>query len=225
MSINNPQDKSEGLINSAHGIELSTLLTDGLETKIIYFKPNGIQADVDIRRLCKEQNMIVPFTEKTSVLDGRKVPSFGLSSMGYDIRLAPEWKVFDKGGDGIIDVLDFKEKEFVSEHFTDDIIIPPGSTVLSRTVETFKMPPDIMGICLGKSTLARLGIDLLVTPLEPGWSGHLVVEITNNTPVHIRLYAGIGVAQIVFFRSKNEPETSYKGGKYDNQVGVVGSKL
>lgn len=203
---------------------LSEVFSGGANIKVAYNNPNGIQTDGDIRRLC-EAGMITPFVEKTNMLDGRKVPSFGLSTMGYDIRLAPEWKIFNKPEGQVIDILNFNEKEFITESFGNDVIIPPGSTVLSRTVETFKMPNDVMGICLGKSTLARLGIDLLVTPLEPGWSGHLVVEITNNTPNPIKLYAGIGVAQIIFFRSKNEPNSSYVGGKYDNQVGVVGSKL
>jgi dCTP deaminase len=197
-------------------------------------KSPGLLSDMDIWHVCHQlsplKNMIEPFSDKVSTMEsgplaGKKIPSYGLSSMGYDIRLAPEWKVFDKADRGVIDLLNPEPGKFVTEMTGNDVIIPPGTTVLSRTEEWFNMPSDVLGICLGKSTLARIGLDVLVSPLEPGWSGHLVVEITNNTPNEIRIYAGVGVAQICFFRSANKPSATYKDGKYDNQFGILESKL
>jgi dCTP deaminase len=191
----------------------------------------GILPDSEIRRMCfpfndNEKPLLTPFAERTSVNDkGARIPSYGISSMGYDIRLAPEWKLFDRPEEGTIDILNPQPGRYVTESSGEWIIIPPGTTVLSRSVEYFNLPNDVFGICTGKSTLARLGLDVLVSPLEPGWSGHLVVEIANNTPNPIRMYADIGVSQLVFFRSRYAPDKAYTGGKYDKQEGITESLL
>lgn len=186
----------------------------------------GLMSDSVISYFCnKDLPMISPFlATKENTLNGVKVPSFGLSSAGYDIRLAPEWKIFTNPNK-LIDVLNYNEEDHVTYYEHDYIDIPPGTTVLSRTVEYFNIPDNVMGICVGKSTLARIGVDVLVTPLEPGWSGHLVVEMTNNTPAPIRMYSGIGVAQILFYLMENKPNTCYSGGKYDKQTGITPSKV
>lgn len=190
----------------------------------------GILPDSGIRRLCVSHAdappLLTPFAERTCVNErGVRIPSYGISSMGYDIRLAPEWKLFDKPEEGVIDILNPQPGRYVTESSGEWIDIPPGTTVLSRSVEYFNIPSDVFGICTGKSTLARLGLDVLVSPLEPGWSGHLVVEIANNTPNPIRMYADIGVSQLVFFRSRYAPDSAYTGGKYDKQEGITESRL
>lgn len=160
--------------------------------------------------------------------NGRKVVSYGLSSYGYDIRLAPEFRIFNKPNDGrVIDVLNFDEELFTEYVKADRIILPPGGLVLSRSIERFNMPRAITGVCQGKSTWARIGASVLVTPLEAGWSGELVVEITNSTNNPMIIYAGMGIAQITFHMGTEPCETSYsdRGGKYQDQTGVTLARL
>lgn len=204
----------------------------------------NILVDHEIAELCKDtvtdsaikglktirhDGMIYPFYPESIKLneEGQKIPSYGLSSCGYDIRLAPEFKLFTKPNDGrVIDVMDFKEDDIVNEVKGNSVIIPPGGLLLGRTVETFNMPKNVIGIAVGKSTWARLGASVLVTPLEPGWRGELVVEIVNGTNLPLKIYAGVGIAQIMFVRTAT-PSVSYadRAGKYQDQTGVTSSKL
>lgn len=176
-----------------------------------------------------DNRMIVPFFDKSIKVndEGLKIPSYGLSSCGYDVRLAPEFKLFTKPNDGrVIDVMHFKEDDIVNEVKGDSVIIPPGGLLLGRTMEKFNMPENVVGIAVGKSTWARLGASVLVTPLEPGWKGELVVEIVNGTNLPLKIYAGVGITQIMFIRTER-PTVSYadRGGKYQNQTGITASKL
>lgn len=202
---------------------------------IKYRKPFGVMPDHVIEDYCKHANMIVPFVnKKTNTCDlypGAKVPSYGLSSCGYDIRLAPHWKKYKKMPFGqCIDVLsldktlDEQLEKHVEGFSRNSIVLEPGELVLSHTIETFNMPSDVFATCIGKSTWARLGVHVLVTPLEPGWSGQLVVEITNTSSVPIKVYAGVGIAQLVFTKIP-PPTTPYGEGKYQNQTGTTNAKL
>lgn len=192
----------------------------------------SILVDHEIDELCVNKGMITPYVNQSTnkvEVDGvsRKVPSFGLSSCGYDIRLANEFKLFTKPNDGrIIDIFDFKEEDIINEVIGDSVIIPPGGLLLGRTVESFNMPDDVVGTAVGKSTWARVGASVLVTPLEPGWTGELVVEIVNGTNLPLKIYAGVGIAQIVFNKIK-KPSVSYadRAGKYQGQTGVTTSKI
>lgn len=196
------------------------------------YKYTAVLVDHQIEKINKEHGMIVPFVNESTnlgLIDGvvRKIPSYGLSSCGYDIRLAPEFKLFTKPNDGrIIDVLDFDEENVINEVHGDSVIIPPGGLLLGRTVETFNIPKNIVGKAVGKSTWARVGANVLVTPLEPGWSGELVVEIVNGTNLPLKIYAGVGIAQIIFSQIE-DPKVSYadRAGKYQNQTGVTTSKM
>ena len=167
--------------------------------------------------------MIEPFAaEQVRHSDGEKIVSYGTSSYGYDVRCAPEFKIFTNINPTIIDPKNFDPKNFVD--FRGEVcIIPPNSFALARTVEYFRIPRNVMVICLGKSTYARCGIIVNVTPLEPEWEGHVTLEFSNTTPLPARIYAGEGVAQFLFFESDEECETSYKdrGGKYQGQKGVT----
>lgn len=195
-----------------------------------------ILSDNSIAQYCDHtsyRKMIVPFYDhqvRTLELGDKtiKIPSFGLSSYGYDVRLQPTFKLFNKPNDGrIIDVLNFEEEEMVELIEADSVIIPPGGLLLGVTMERFQMPEDVTGVCVGKSTWARLGAHVLVTPLEAGWSGELVVEIANVTNLPLKIYAGVGIAQIQFFKGDKYCKTPYnsRDGKYDNQVGVTTAKL
>jgi len=175
----------------------------------------GIKADTWIRRMALEQKMIEPFVE-SQVRDG--VISYGLSSYGYDIRVADEFKIFTNINTTIVDPKNFDEQSFVD--FKGEVcIIPPNSFALARTVEYFRIPRNILTICLGKSTYARCGIIVNVTPFEPEWEGHATLEISNTTPLPARIYAGEGIAQVVFFEADEVCEVSYadKKGKYQAQ--------
>jgi len=175
----------------------------------------GIKADTWIRRMALEQKMIEPFVE-SQVRDG--VISYGLSSYGYDIRVADEFKIFTNINSTIVDPKNFDEQSFVD--FKGEVcIIPPNSFALARTVEYFRIPRNILTICLGKSTYARCGIIVNVTPFEPEWEGHATLEISNTTPLPARIYAGEGIAQVVFFEADEVCEVSYadKKGKYQAQ--------
>ena len=183
----------------------------------------GLLPDHEIRRLALEKGMIEPFEEKQN-RDG--VISYGLSSYGYDARTAEDFKIFTNIDNALVDPKDFSHQSFV-DRTTDVCVIPPNSFVLSRTVEYFRIPKDVLVICLGKSTYARCGLIVNVTPLEPGWEGHVTLEISNTTPLPARVYANEGVAQFLFFKGSSGCETSYadRSGKYMGQTGVTLPKL
>jgi dCTP deaminase len=182
----------------------------------------SIKSDRWIRRMAG-QGMVEPFESgQVRSVDGRRIVSYGTSSYGYDVRCAPEFKIFTNINSTIVDPKNFDPKNFVD--FDGDVcIIPPNSFALARTVEYFRIPRNVMVICLGKSTYARCGIIVNVTPLEPDWEGHVTLEFSNTTPLPARIYAGEGVAQFLFFESDETCETSYKdrGGKYQGQKGVT----
>ena len=167
--------------------------------------------------------LISPFIDKgISQVDGAKVMSYGVSSYGYDIRCAPEFKVFTNIHSTVVDPKNFDEKSFVDFH-GDSCIIPPNSFALARTVEYFRIPRNVLTICLGKSTYARCGIIVNVTPLEPEWEGYVTLEFSNTTPLPAKIYAGEGCAQVLFFESDEDCEVSYadKKGKYQNQGAFI----
>lgn len=167
--------------------------------------------------------MIEPF-EDGQVRDG--VISYGLSSYGYDIRVAPEFKVFTNVHSAIVDPKSFDDRSFVDIN-EDVCIIPPNSFALARTVEFFRIPRDVLVLCVGKSTYARCGLIVNVTPLEPTWEGYLTLEISNTTPLPAKIYGNEGIAQLLFFEGDEEPETAYadRQGKYMQQVGVTLPKM
>lgn len=186
----------------------------------------SIKSDRWIRKMSQEHGMITPF-EAGQVRfndNGDKLVSYGTSSYGYDVRCAREFKVFTNVHSAIVDPKNFDENSFI-DIVGDECIIPPNSFALARTVEYFKIPRDVLTICLGKSTYARCGIIVNVTPLEPEWEGHVTLEFSNTTTLPARIYAGEGVAQMLFFQSDVDDvcETSYKdrGGKYQGQQGVT----
>jgi len=182
-----------------------------------------IKSDRWIRRMAAEHKMIEPFEAgQVKEIDGKRVVSFGTSSYGYDIRCSREFKIFTNINSTIVDPKAFDAKNFVD--FTGDVcIIPPNSFALARTVEYFRIPRNVLTICLGKSTYARCGIIVNVTPLEPEWEGHVTLEFSNTTPLPARIYANEGVAQVLFIESDEVCETSYadRGGKYQGQKGVT----
>ncbi|MBR1374634.1 MAG: dCTP deaminase [Cardiobacteriaceae bacterium] len=183
----------------------------------------AIKNDIWISQMAKEKEMIKPFEENLiSEIDGKKVISYGTSSYGYDVRCAGEFKVFTNINSAIVDPKAFDSKSFVDVK-SDVCIIPPNSFALARTVEYFKIPRDILTICVGKSTYARCGIIVNVTPLEPEWEGHITLEFSNTTPLPARIYANEGVAQILFLQADDVCQTSYKDrmGKYQGQTGVT----
>lgn len=183
----------------------------------------SIKADKWIRRMADEQKMIDPFEPgQMRKTDKGKIISYGTSSYGYDVRCADEFKIFTNINSAIVDPKDFADNSFVD--FTGDVcIIPPNSFALARTVEYFRIPRNVLTVCLGKSTYARCGIIVNVTPLEPEWEGHVTLEFSNTTPLPAKIYANEGVAQMLFFESDEVCETSYKdrGGKYQGQEGVT----
>jgi dCTP deaminase len=183
----------------------------------------SIKNDRWIRRMAEEQGMIEPF-HASQVKDGNI--SYGLSSYGYDIRVAPEFKVFTNVHSVVVDPKRFDDRSFVDVN-ADECIIPPNSFALARTEEYFRVPRDTLVVCVGKSTYARCGIIVNVTPLEPTWCGYLTLEISNTTPLPAKVYAGEGIAQLLFFQGDEEPEVAYadRKGKYMNQQGVTLPKL
>ena len=183
----------------------------------------AIKSDRWIRRMALEQEMISPFSEK-QVREG--VISYGLSSFGYDLRVADEFKIFTNVNNSIVDPKSFDERSFVTVQ-KDVCIIPPNSFVLARSVEYFKIPRDVLTICVGKSTYARCGLIVNVTPFEPEWEGFVTLEISNSTPLPAKVYANEGLCQILFFQSDEPCETSYadRRGKYQKQKGIVLPKL
>ena len=182
-----------------------------------------IKSDKWIRRMASERGMINPFSEK-QVREG--VISFGLSSYGYDLRVADEFKIFTNVNCTVVDPKNFDERSFVTVR-SDVCIVPPNSFALARSVEYFKIPRDVLTICVGKSTYARCGIIVNVTPFEPEWEGFVTLEISNTTPLPAKIYANEGLCQIIFFQSDEVCETSYadRKGKYQAQKGIVLPKL
>jgi dCTP deaminase len=183
----------------------------------------SIKSDKWIRRMAAQHDMIHPFEHSQVRQDERgKIISHGTSSYGYDVRCAKEFKIFTNINSAIVDPKNFTDANFVD--ITADVcIIPPNSFALARSVEYFKIPRNVLVICLGKSTYARCGIIVNVTPLEPEWEGHITLEFSNTTPLPAKIYANEGVAQILFMESDEECETSYKDrqGKYQGQKGVT----
>lgn len=186
----------------------------------------SIKSDRWIRRMATEHGMIEPFEAEQVRYNaaGQKLVSYGTSSYGYDVRCAREFKVFTNVHSAIVDPKNFDERSFI-DIVGDECIIPPNSFALARTVEYFRIPRDVLTICLGKSTYARCGIIVNVTPLEPEWEGHVTLEFSNTTNLPARIYAGEGVAQMLFLQSDADDvcQTSYKdrGGKYQGQTGVT----
>ena len=189
----------------------------------------SIKSDKWIRRMALEHGMIEPFEPRqVRERNGQKIVSYGTSSYGYDVRCANEFKIFTNINSTIVDPKRFDEKSFVD--LTADVcIIPPNSFALARTVEYFRIPRDVLTICLGKSTFARCGIIVNVTPLEPEWEGIVTIEISNTTPLPAKIYANEGIAQILFFLAAESGvcETSYRDrkGKYQNQPGLTLPKV
>ena len=183
----------------------------------------AIKSDRWIRKMALEHDMINPFSEK-QVREG--VISYGVSSYGYDLRVGDEFKIFTNVNSAMIDPKKFDEKSFVSVS-AECCIIPPNSFALARSVEYFKIPRDVLTICVGKSTYARCGIIVNVTPFEPEWEGFVTLEISNTTPLPAKVYANEGLCQILFFQSDEICETSYadRKGKYQGQKGIVLPKL
>ena len=183
----------------------------------------AIKSDRWIRRMAEQHGMIEPF-EPGQVREGAdgRVISYGTSSYGYDIRCAAEFKIFTNINSAVVDPKAFSDASFVDVN-ADVCIIPPNSFALARTVEYFRIPRNVLTVCLGKSTYARCGIIVNVTPLEPEWEGHVTLEFSNTTPLPAKIYANEGVAQVLFFESDEVCETSYKdrGGKYQGQQGVT----
>jgi len=183
----------------------------------------GLKPDHWIRKMATEQHMIEPFVEN-QVRNG--VISYGVSSYGYDIRVADEFKVFTNVFGATVDPKHFDPQSMVDIK-SDVCVIPPNSFALARTVEYFRIPRKVLTVCLGKSTYARCGIIINVTPFEPEWEGYVTLEISNTTPLPAKIYANEGIAQVLFFEADDECETSYadKKGKYQKQKTIVLPKM
>lgn len=187
----------------------------------------SIRPDTWIAKMAKEHGMIEPFIEdQVRSIDGRPVISFGTSSFGYDIRVSNKFRIFTNVYGTIIDPKDFNPKGLV-EINGDVCIIPPNSFALALSVEWFRIPDNVLTICVGKSTYARCGIIVNVTPFEPGWEGKAVLEISNTTPLPAKIYANEGLAQVLFFESDTPCKTSYadRKGKYQYQKDIVNAKV
>ena len=182
-----------------------------------------IKSDLWIRRMAAKNRMIEPFEPgQVREVSGQRVISYGTSSYGYDVRCAPDFKIFTNINSAVVDPKNFVESSFVDKR-SNICIVPPNSFVLARTIEYFRIPRNVLTICLGKSTYARCGIIVNVTPLEPEWEGHVTLEFSNTTPLPAKIYANEGVAQLVFFESDEVCDTSYsdRQGKYQGQKGVT----
>lgn len=179
----------------------------------------SIMSDIWIRNMALDHGMIEPFVENQK---HKGVISYGLSSYGYDARVADEFRIFTNVDNVVVDPKNFSEKSFVQRN-TDICTIPPNSFCLARTVEYFRIPRDVLVICVGKSTYARCGIIVNVTPLEPEWEGYVTLEFSNTTPLPARLYANEGACQFLFFKGDQPCEVSYgdRKGKYQKQMGVT----
>ena len=185
----------------------------------------SIQPDNWIREQAEKHGMISPFEPNQVKLssEGKPLISYGTSSFGYDIRCSRNFKVFTNINSTIVDPKDFAQASFTNLDDVDTCVIPPNSFALASTVETIRMPDDVLAICVGKSTYARCGIIVNVTPLEPGWQGEVTLEFSNTTTLPARIYAGEGVAQLLFFKSDEPCDITYadRKGKYQNQTGVT----
>lgn len=183
----------------------------------------GLKPDHWIRKMALEHGMIEPFVER-QVRDG--VISYGVSSYGYDMRVANQFKIFTNVYSAIVDPKDFSPSSFVDVE-TDVCVVPPNSFALARSVEYFRIPRNVLTLCVGKSTYARTGIITNVTPFEPGWEGFVTLEISNTTPLPAKIYANEGIAQVIFFEGDEPCEVSYadRKGKYQGQTGVTPPKL
>ncbi len=179
----------------------------------------GLKADSWIRTQALEHGMIEPFCDDQV---GKGIVSYGLSSYGYDIRVSDEFKIFTNLNSTVVDPKHFEDDNVV-DYVGDVCIVPPNSFALARTVEYFKIPRDVLAICLGKSTYARCGIIVNVTPFEPEFEGHITIEISNTTPLPAKIYANEGIAQVLFLQGDEVCETSYKdkNGKYHGQKGIT----
>ena len=183
----------------------------------------SILSDIEIRDRSRDGDMIRPFEGgQIRKVGSKKVISYGTSSFGYDGRIANEFKIFSNVNHTVIDPKNFDKDSYV-DVISDEVIIPPNSFLLGRTVEYFKIPRDVLVVCLGKSSYARCGLIVNVTPLEPEWEGHVTIEISNSTPLPAKIYANEGICQFLFFQGNMNCETSYadKKGKYQNQTGVT----
>ena len=183
----------------------------------------SLQSDGWIRKMALEQGMIEPFVDsQVRRIDHQKIVSYGLSSYGYDLRVSPFFKVFTNVYNSIVDPKNFQEDSFVDIE-GDTCIIPPNSFALAVSVEYFRIPRNILTLCIGKSTYARCGIIVNVTPFEPEWEGYVTIEISNTTPLPAKIYANEGVAQVLFLEAKEVCEISYadRKGKYMNQEGIT----
>ena len=183
----------------------------------------SVLSDRWIKKMAIEQEMIKPFIAEQK---GGNIISYGLSSFGYDARVSNEFKIFTDVDSALVDPKNFNKNSFVSR-VGPECVIPPNSFALASTVEYFKIPKDILVICLGKSTYARCGIIVNVTPLEPGWEGHVTLEFSNTTPLPAKIYANEGAAQFIFLKGNENPETTYdkRNGKYMKQTGVTLPKV
>ena len=183
----------------------------------------SVLSDKWIKKMVKSQNIISPFVAKQK-REGRI--SFGLSSYGYDARVSDDFKIFTNVNSTIVDPKNFKKDGFISKK-SKVCVIPPNSFALARTVEYFRIPENVIVICLGKSTYARCGIIVNVTPLEPGWEGHVTLEFSNTTPLPAKIYANEGAAQFVFIKGNEKPDVTYsqRKGKYMKQRGVTLPKI
>jgi dCTP deaminase len=183
----------------------------------------SLQSDRWIREMAENYGMIEPFVDtQVRYVEGEKVISYGLSSYGYDLRVAREFKVFTNLYNTLVDPKNFSESAFV--HFeADECIIPPNSFALACSIEYFRIPCDVLTICIGKSTYARCGIIVNVTPFEPGWEGRVTLEISNTTPLPAKVYANEGLAQVLFYRGTEVCQTSYadRNGKYMRQTQIT----
>jgi dCTP deaminase len=183
----------------------------------------SLQSDRWIREMAKKHGMIEPFEDKQiRYVHDEKVISFGLSSYGYDMRVSDEFKVFTNINNSIVDPKNFSESAFVHLE-TDVCIVPPNSFALARSVEYFRIPRSVLTLCIGKSTYARCGIIVNVTPFEPEWEGYVTLEISNTTPLPAKIYANEGIAQVLFYQAAEECEVSYadRKGKYMGQTNIT----
>ena len=187
----------------------------------------SILSDKEIAERCENGSMIEPFVKELVRKDtNAKLLSYGLSSYGYDVRVSNEFKIFTNINNSVIDPKNFSNENFVTKT-TDCCILPPNSFALANTVETFKIPRDIIVVCVGKSTYARCGIVINVTPIEPEFEGQVVLEFSNTTNLPAKIYANEGACQFLFFKADTVCETSYKdrSGKYQNQTGITLPKV
>ena len=190
----------------------------------------SVLSDKEIKDRCVNEKMISPFIEKLiRTTDNKNVLSYGVSSYGYDVRVSNEFKVFTNINSSVIDPKNFSNDNFITKNVKDNesVILPPNSFALANTVETFKIPRDVIVICVGKSTYARCGIVVNVTPIEPEFEGQVVLEFSNTTNLPAKLYAGEGACQFVFFKADLICETSYedRNGKYQGQTGITLPKM